>query len=101
MCELKKSQHESVRRAANGALPLTRVALNEYYQSKLLNDRAFEAMESSVEQVTAADKKITKLLRKEFEADEPASTSFPVAPAQREPFPAEGGSTSTIQSKAS
>ncbi|KAF9187376.1 hypothetical protein BGZ51_001343 [Haplosporangium sp. Z 767] len=64
---LKNSRYEHVRRAAAAASPLTQAHLDEYYKGRLLKTRALTAMESSIEQVTAADSKVTELLYKEFD----------------------------------
>ncbi|KAG0327681.1 hypothetical protein BG000_000844, partial [Podila horticola] len=65
--DLKNSRHDHVRRTAAAASLLTQAHLDEHYKSRLLKKRALAAMESSIEQVTAADSKVTELLYEEFD----------------------------------
>lgn len=65
--DLKNSRHEHVRRTAAAASLFTQAHLDEYYKSRLLKKRALAAMESSIEQVTAADSKVTELLYEKFD----------------------------------
>ncbi|KAG0213883.1 hypothetical protein BGX28_003307 [Mortierella sp. GBA30] len=64
--DLKNSQHEHVRRAASSAPLLTQVHLDEYYKGMLLKKRELDVLESSIEQLTAADSKVTEFLFEEL-----------------------------------
>ncbi|KAF8925729.1 hypothetical protein BGZ47_003095, partial [Haplosporangium gracile] len=66
LLHLNRSKYERVRRAAISAPLLTEAHLDEYYTSKLLKKRRLTAIESSIEQVTAADSEVTEFLTKEF-----------------------------------
>ncbi|KAF9967232.1 hypothetical protein BGZ73_000656, partial [Actinomortierella ambigua] len=74
--DFKRSPNDHVRRIAVSARPLTQSHLDEYYRGKMIKKRALDAMETSIDQISAADAKVTELLHAEFDGEPLAITRF-------------------------
>ncbi|KAG0008581.1 hypothetical protein BGZ80_003284, partial [Entomortierella chlamydospora] len=86
MADLKKSPHGGVQRAAVAALPLTQKNLDDYYRLRFFAKRELDTLESSSQQLKAADQQYTSHLNQKGQSDAvPAlassSTSHDLEPA--------------------
>ncbi|KAF9080106.1 hypothetical protein BGX27_005714, partial [Mortierella sp. AM989] len=69
MADLRKSPHRGVRRAAIAASPLTRQNLDDYYRLQSFAERELDVLESSSQQLKAADQQYTSHLNQKGRSD--------------------------------